>query len=126
MTICTDGSVAFIEGDLTHSGVTLNMINLLAASLQKIESGGDKNIRIDCERIRTADVSGLQLLYVWMQCARLRGVEPALVNLSDSLRQNIKRMGFEDCFTGASSQPDIPKYNCRQEINSFLNGSVKK
>jgi anti-anti-sigma regulatory factor len=126
MTICTDGTVAFIEGDLTHSGVTLNMIDLLAASLQKIVSGEDKNIRIDCERIRTADVSGLQLLYVWMQCARLRGVEPALVNLSDSLRQNIKRMGFEDCFTGTSSHPDIPKYNCWQEINSFLNGSVKK
>jgi anti-anti-sigma regulatory factor len=126
MTICTDGTVAFIEGDLTYSGVTFNTINLLAASLQLIDSVENKNIRIDCERIRTADVSGLQLLYVWMQCARLRGVEPALVNISDSLRRNIKRMGFEDCFTGINSYPEIPKYNCWQEINSFLNGGVKK
>lgn len=109
MKICTEGTVAHLQGDLTHSGVTHNIINLLAASLQKIVSGGDKNFNIDCERIRTADVSGLQLLYVWMQCARFRGVEPALVNLSDSLHQAIQRMGFEHCFTGFNTLPETPE-----------------
>ena len=106
MKICTEGTVAHMQGDLTHSGVTNNIINLLAGSLQKTESGGDKNIRIDCERIRTADISGLQLLYVWMQSARIRGVESELINLSHSLRQSMLRMGFEHCFTGISVQPE--------------------
>ena len=99
MKICTEGTVAHLQGDLTHSGVTHNIINLLAVSLQKIVSGGYKNIRIDCERVRTADIPGLQLLYVWMQSARFRGVEPELINLPDNLRQAMQRMGFEHCFT---------------------------
>ena len=45
MKICTEGSVVFLQGDLTHSGVTNNIINLLAAALQKIVSGGDKKLQ---------------------------------------------------------------------------------
>jgi ABC-type transporter Mla MlaB component len=100
MTICTEATVAHLQGDLTHSEVTNNIINLLAITLQKIVSVGDKKIRIDCERIRTADFGGLQLLYVWMQSARVRGVESELINMSNSLRQSMKKMGFEHCFTG--------------------------
>jgi ABC-type transporter Mla MlaB component len=100
MTIYTEGTVARLQGDLTHSGATHNIIDLLAASLQKIVSGEDKNIRIDCGRIGAADFSGLQLLYVWMQCARFRGVEPELVNLSDSLLQTLQSMGLSHCFAG--------------------------
>ena len=110
MKIFTEGSVAHLQGDLTHSGVTDNIINLLAASMQKIVSGGDKFIHIDCERVRTADISGLQLLYVWMQCARFRGVEPALVNLSDSLLQAMQRMGFDNCFTSISMNQETPEF----------------
>ena len=103
MEICTEGTVAHLQGDLTHSGATQNIINSLAVSLQRIVSGGDKNIRIDCERIRTADFSGLQRLYIWMQSARVRGVESELINMSKSLRQSMKRMGFEHCFTDISN-----------------------
>lgn len=98
MTICTEGSVALLQGDLTHSEVTNNIINTLAVSLQKIVSGGKKNFNIDCRRVLTADIWGLQLLYVWMQCARFRGVEPKLVNLSDNLQEDILRMGLGHCF----------------------------
>ena len=119
MKICTEGTVAHLQGDLTHSGVTDNIINLLAGSLQKIVSGGDKNIRIDCEKIRTADISGLQLLYVWMQSARIRGVEAELINLSDSMRRSMQRMGFEHCFAGISTYPETPEFMCKQE-NTFV------
>jgi ABC-type transporter Mla MlaB component len=98
MAICTEDTVALLHGDLTHAGVTHNIIYSLAVSLQKIVSGGEKNIRIDCERIRAADVSGLQLLSVWMQCARFRGVEPELINLRDSLQQAMQMMGLGHCF----------------------------
>jgi anti-anti-sigma regulatory factor len=98
--------VAHLQGDLTHSGVTHNIINSLAVRLQEIVSGGDTRIRIDCKGIRTADISGLQLLYIWMQSARFRGVEPELVNMSDNLLQSFEKMGFGCCFTGDSSHPD--------------------
>jgi len=106
MTSFTADTVAHLQGDLTHSGVTNNIINSLAVSLQKTTSGGYKNIRIDCERVRTADISGLQLLFVWMQSARFRGVEPELINLSYSLRQAMQRMGFGHCFTGDGAHPE--------------------
>lgn len=103
MTINMEGQVAHLHGDLTHTGVTQNIISSLAVSLQKSETGADKNIRIDCGRVRSADISGLQLLYVWMQCARFRGVETKLVNLSDSLQQTMAKMGLGHCFTGKST-----------------------
>ena len=104
------GTITHLQGDLTYSGVTNNINNLLAASLQKTVSGGDKKILIDCERIRIADNNGLQLLYVWLQCARFMGGEPSLVNLSASLRQTIQRMGFEHCFTCFNTHPDTPGF----------------
>lgn len=106
MALYTEGIVAHLRGDLTHSGVTHNIINSLSASLQQIVEGGKKYFRIDCTQIRTADISGLQLLYVWMQCARFRGVEPVLVNLPKSLRQSMHTLGFGSSFTGNSSHPE--------------------
>ena len=94
-----EGPIAYLDGDLTHSGTTRNIIDSLAVSLQKLESGVMKNISIDCRKILSADYSGLQLLYVWMQCAKLRGVEPELVNLSENMRQDMHRMGLRHCFT---------------------------
>ena len=110
MKISNDGTVAHLQGDLTYSGVTNNINNLLAASLQKTVSGRDKKILIDCERIYIADNNGLQLLYAWLQCARFMGGEPSLVNLSASLRQTIQRMGFEHCFTCFNTHPDTPGF----------------
>jgi len=94
MTFCSEGTVAYLRGDLTHSGVTRNIINSLAVFLQQIAIRGGKDIRIDCGRILAADISGLQLLNVWMECARFKGVNPELVNLSDTLQQAMKKVGF--------------------------------
>jgi anti-anti-sigma regulatory factor len=102
MKIVTNDMITHLHGDLTHSGVTHNIITSLAAALQKLTAGSRKNIRIDCGRIHTADSSGLRLLYVWMQCARFRGVEPELINLSASLQQTMQRLGLGQCFTGSS------------------------
>lgn len=100
MKLITKDMVTHLHGDLTHSGVTHNIITSLAASLQKVTAGGKKSIRIDCGRVGTADTSGLQLLYVWIQCARFRGVEPELVNLPESLQKTMQKLGLGHCFTG--------------------------
>jgi anti-anti-sigma regulatory factor len=96
--------VAYLHGNLTHIGVTNNIIHSLAVSLQKVESVGEKSMHIDCGKISSADFSGLQLLYVWMHCARFRGVEPKLVNLSTGLQQSIQNMGIGHCFSGFNTQ----------------------
>lgn len=88
MTICMTGSEARLEGDWTLSGVTRNL-DSLAQSLQQFEPGSEKKLRIDCGQIKNADISGLQLLNVWMQCVRFRGVEPTLVNVPERLRHSM-------------------------------------
>ncbi|MBV5339653.1 MAG: STAS domain-containing protein [Deltaproteobacteria bacterium] len=85
MTICIAGTEARLEGDWTLTGVTRNL-DSLALSLQQLESGSGKKLRIDCGQMEKADISGLQLLNVWMQCVRFRGVEPTLVNVPVKLR----------------------------------------
>jgi len=100
MRIVMNGTTGQLQGDLTDSEVAGSCIDSLTDSLQQIEAGGAKNIRIDCGRILRADLGGLRLLYVWMQCARFRGVELELVNLSESLRQNMRTLGIRrNCFT---------------------------
>lgn len=85
MPICMTGTGARLDGDWTLTGVTRD-IDSLAHSLQQLEPGSEKNLRIDCGQMKEADISGLQLLNVWMECARFRGVEPKLVNVPESLQ----------------------------------------
>jgi ABC-type transporter Mla MlaB component len=103
MTFFIEGPIVHLLGDLTNSEATHSSIDSMAVSLQQIESGREKNIRIDCGRIVAADISGLQLLYVWMQCARFRGVESELVHLSGTLQQTMQRMGLGQCFADNSA-----------------------
>lgn len=110
MNIYMKGTVAHLQGDLTHSGVTDNIINSLSVSLQQVASRDEKNFRIDCGKIVTADISGLQLLYVWMQCARFRGVEPELVNLPGTLQKTLQRMGLGHCFSSRTSATPVPLF----------------
>ena len=86
MTIRMAGKEAHLEGDWTLSGAALNM-DSLAHSLQQIRSGKEMKLRIDCRQVVKADASGLQILHVWLECARMRGVEPTLVNVPERLRQ---------------------------------------
>lgn len=100
MSVYSKGKVVYLQGDLTQSGVTENIVNSLSHSLQNITFGHDNSLRIDCGGVHSADWSGLQLLYVWMQCAKLRGVESELVNLTGGLQKTIHAMGLEHCFAG--------------------------
>jgi len=99
MKVCMNGSVGHLQGELTNSAVTDSCIASLTVSLQQIASRGEKKMRIDCKRISRVDMSGLRLLYVWMQCARFRGVELQLVNLSDALLQLMETFGLGHGFT---------------------------
>lgn len=90
MMICMTGTEARLEGDWTLTGVTRN-IDALAHSLQYLEPDR-KKLRIDCRRMKGADISGLQLLKVWLQCVRFRGVEPVLVNVPEKLKHTMQAL----------------------------------
>jgi anti-anti-sigma regulatory factor len=100
MTVRMAGTVAHLDGDWTMTGVADN-INSLVLSLNTIESQGGKSFLINCEQIDETDTSCLQLLNVWMECARLRGIEPKLVNVPSGMRRAIHELGFSHSFPDA-------------------------
>lgn len=99
MSIRMAGKEAHLEGNWTLTEVTRNL-DSLALSLQQLESGSEKKLRIDCGQMKEADICGLQLLNVWMQCARFRGVEPTLVNVPERL-QHAMEVLIGHCFIDA-------------------------
>lgn len=92
----TDGTVVKLSGAWNISGVVHQMESL--STWHHRESVQDTSFRIDCSEISSVDMSGLQLLHVWMQCVRFRGVTPELVNLPNGMRHTIKQLGLENCF----------------------------
>jgi len=86
-----------LSGHWNLSGVVLQIESL--STLHKLSSGLEKLYRIDCSEINSVDMTGLQLLYVWMQCISLRGLKPELINLPEGMQQTIKRLGLEKCFS---------------------------
>lgn len=52
-------------------------------------------LHIDCSEIQSVDMTGLQLLYAWMQCVSIRGAKPVMINLPQDMQQSIKLFGFE-------------------------------
>jgi ABC-type transporter Mla MlaB component len=96
MTIRMSGTEAHLEGDWTLDGAARN-IDSLALSLQQIESGRISSLRIDCRQVVKTDAGGLQLLHVWLECARIRGVEPTLVNVPETLLQAMQGL-IGHCF----------------------------
>lgn len=66
--------------------------------LGDLTAGEDASIRIDCSKIRSIDMRGLQVLYVWMQCVSLRGFTSRLINVPKAMHQTIKRLDLEKCF----------------------------
>jgi ABC-type transporter Mla MlaB component len=93
----SNGAGINLSGHWNLSGVVLQIASL--PTLDKVESGLGKFFNIDCSEIRSIDMSGLQLLYVWMQCARLRGMKAMLINLPEIMLQALKRPGLEKCFS---------------------------
>jgi len=92
-----DGTGIKLSGQWDLSGL-VHQIESLSA-LYQLESGPGRKIRIDCSEIGSVDMSGLQLLYVWMQCVSFRGAKPELINLPEDMQLAIKRLGLEKCFS---------------------------
>lgn len=106
MMIHMEGTVAYLQGDLTCSGITHCSIDSLVVSLEHLEIGKGKHLRINCERVHTVDIDGLDLLGMWMKFVRFRGVEPELVNLPDSLQKLMQGKGSSHYFSENDAQQE--------------------
>jgi len=102
MTISISGAEARLEGDWTLGTVARNLDDL-SHSLQQLDQIHDKKLRVDCGRITNADMSGLQLLNVWMLCVTIRGMQPTLVNVPHKIRQDMQQLPFKQFFSAAVS-----------------------
>jgi anti-anti-sigma regulatory factor len=98
MPVRMSGAVAHLEGDWTITGVADN-IDSMVQTLNQIELEGKNNFLINCSQIDETDISGLQLLNVWVECARMRGIEPKLVSVTDGVLRAINGYGFSHLFS---------------------------
>lgn len=94
MTFRMIGTEVYLEGDWTYAAVSQNLESL-ALSLEQLESGMGAKFSVDCRQVTKVDANGLQVLRVWMECARMRGVEPKLVNMSKSLKKTMHQYDFK-------------------------------
>jgi len=86
-----------LSGQWSNSGVILQIESISA--LQHLAAGLENLYRIDCGDIDSIDMAGFQLLHVWLKCIALRGAQPELVNLPEGMKQTIRRLGLERCFS---------------------------
>jgi len=105
MAVRMEGMEAHLVGDWTISGVEEN-INSLMLSLVQIEAGGSNRLSVDCGQLINADKCGLQLLKVWLLCARLRGVEPKLVNITEQMHLAIQQFSLDGLTASGPGRPD--------------------
>ena len=82
MAIKISGRHVFLEGDWTLSGIARNL-HYLSFSLQQLDLTTEKNLLIDCSAVRSMDFSGMQILNVWLECVRIRGIVPAFINVPE-------------------------------------------
>ena len=93
MAIHMEGTDVFLGGDWSIAGV-VGHIDTLSDVLQQFDKQGEKKLRVDCGQIKSIDINGLQVLKVWLQCARFRGMEPKMVNLSEGMQRIMLVSGF--------------------------------
>ncbi len=86
-----------LSGDWTISGVD-SQFTSLNKTLSTLSSSQNKILLADCTHIDSIDMSGLQLLYVWMECAKIQDITIQLINQPDSMQQCIHRLGFQHSF----------------------------
>jgi ABC-type transporter Mla MlaB component len=85
-----------IGGDWSIAGIALQAKPLTELSNRCHEA--TRTVALDCGDIKSIDLSGFQLLYVWMHCLHLKGLQPKLVNVPDFMRESQRRLGIAPLF----------------------------
>jgi len=67
-------------------------------ALDRMKATGETCLRINCRHIAATDVHTLNFLLDLFECARLRGIEPKLVDLADDIKSVFYALGPRHCF----------------------------
>lgn len=89
-------STIHLTGDWTITGVVQQVPRL--TGLEICGTCSVKTVAVDCSGINGIDLSGFQLLYVWLHCIQLNGLHPELVNMPDWMHEAQKRQGVAQVF----------------------------
>ncbi|MDD5286184.1 MAG: STAS domain-containing protein [Desulfuromonadaceae bacterium] len=100
MTVTKSSATSYLNGNWTIAGIVQQVPRLPELKLN--DNRTDSTIAIDCSGIEEIDMNGFELLHVWLNCIKLRGLRAELVNMSDSMRDAQKRMGIKQPFEGAT------------------------
>lgn len=106
MTVRVVGETVHLEGNWTISEAGENIASLVRA-LDRMEAAGKKELPIDCGRIVATDYSGLNLLLMLFECAKLRGFEPRVLDLAQQIRRDVYGLGFMQCFANVYSGSEL-------------------
>lgn len=94
------------SGDWTIAGIGERMRSLLDFSSQQTDTVLQGIVvNIDCSGIEKIDVNGLQLLYVWLHCMKMKGFRTRFVNMSTVMREMVGGMEIRSYFEGVHSSP---------------------
>ena len=93
------GVATNLSGDWTMNGISHQVQSLMAIS-SGVGGGVAQTgkLVVDCSGIKEIDISGLQLLYVWLQCLKIKGLRAELVNFSDGMRSTVQKVGLHKFF----------------------------
>lgn len=86
MGVRVEGAEVVLTGEWNIAGM-IGQIDVLSETLQQMNAMGHRVLKIDCKELNSVDFHGLQVLKVWLQCARYRGMEPQLRNLPEWLQR---------------------------------------
>jgi anti-anti-sigma regulatory factor len=112
------GTIAHLVGDWSVTGVMRDNLDTLSSALQQISPTASGRLKIDCRQVHTIDTTGQQILNVWIQCVRLRGVEPELIIPAGNLRQTFKSLGLQYSYCSyRTSQPEQGASHLRRRRN---------
>jgi ABC-type transporter Mla MlaB component len=100
---------ACLEGNWTINSIKMDRIDSLAGSLTDLDSVFRRTLQIDCSAVTAIDTTGLELLYVWMQCAKIRGFEPELINLPADVHSALRNLRPWNQTTDTSKKREHPK-----------------
>ena len=88
-------------GNWSITGVT-DQLRFLKDQLQSMSSPnaadaltpGENDPEIDVQDVEQIDLSGYQLLAIWLRHVKMLGFSPVLVNVPETFRQDIRFLGF--------------------------------
>lgn len=94
-----------LSGDWSIFSIAEKM-PLLMEKLRALSGESRRSPIIDLAAVESIDVSGWQLLAMWLRHCRTLGCEPVMVNIREDLRKRLELLGFDAEFTfRESSKP---------------------